>query len=369
MIKHRGDTPQRGIAGVGQGVGRKWATVVVDERAVQLRDWYRGVSGDDRAELVCVSGDASFRRYFRVPGLDGSTIVVDSPPQKEKNAEFVAVTRLLQDLGVRVPALRAVNLEDGFLALEDLGDQLLLPLLDERSAEGYYRQACGLLESLALVDTADIALPAYDLALLGSEMDLFCDWFCGGFLQLDPAEVHAGPYGDYRRALCERALAQPRALVHRDFHARNIMVLDDGTLALIDYQDAVLGPLSYDLVSLLRDCYVRWPDEQVRAWALAHRQCLVERGLAVAEPEAFLTDFDWMGLQRHTKVLGIFARLLLRDGKDGYLGDLPRVLSYVRATLGSYRDDAALGPFARWLEEIVMPRVLQQPWYTPEPES
>ncbi len=337
--------------------------MVGDDRALQLRDWYRGTFSEPQAELVPVSGDASFRRYFRVTGPGGRTIVVDSPPDKEKNHEFVAVTELLQRQGVRVPELRAVDFDGGFLALEDFGDQLLLPLLTQTRAGDYYRQACGLLEDLAVADTTDVALPTYDHTLLGTEMDLFCDWFCGGFLELDSAAVHAGPYAAYRQALCERALAQPRVLVHRDFHARNIMVLDDGTLGVIDYQDAVLGPLTYDLVSLLKDCYVRWPDDSVREWVLAHREGLVQRGLAVASPQAFLQDFHWMGLQRHTKVLGIFARLLLRDGKDAYLADLPRVVGYVRDALRAWPDDPAVAPFAHWFEDEVMPRVKQQPWY------
>jgi aminoglycoside/choline kinase family phosphotransferase len=220
-----------------------------------------------------------------------------------------------------------------------------------------------MLETLAAMDPNGLGLPQYDYRALAGEMALFPEWFCDGLLGM-PLEGGARDlYDALERALCERARDQRQVLVHRDFHARNLMVLNDGDLATIDFQDAIIGPVTYDPVSLLRDCYLRWPVEDVRRWALMHRENLLRRGIAVPHPDAFLKDFDWMGLQRHIKVLGIFARLDRRDGKPGYLPDLPRVLAYVREVLAAYPGDTALADFAAWFDEAVMPRALAQPWY------
>lgn len=335
------------------------------ERTQALRAWVRRHASGSDPKLVPVAGDASFRRYFRLQTGQHTRILCDAPPETEKNREFVAVAQIFADAGVRVPAVLDADLPQGFLLLEDLGDQTLLPLLTDDNADGYYGQALAMLERLARIDHEDLDLPAYDRDRLLQEMGLFPRWFCGELLAMD---LDAGAQRRIARLetlLCDRALAQTQVVVHRDFHARNLMRLADGTLGTIDFQDAVVGPVSYDPVSLLRDCYLRWPPARVREWSLAHRESLAARGLAVPPASGWLVDFDWMGLQRHIKVLGIFARLYVRDGKTGYLQDLPRVIAYVREVLDSYADDAGFADFARWFDAEVMPRAAARPWFRP----
>ncbi|MFK8042512.1 aminoglycoside phosphotransferase family protein [Congregibacter sp.] len=334
----------------------------VTDRTEQLGDWYRSWSGSSE-ELQMVAGDASFRRYFRVAHEGASLILCDAPPETEKNAEFVALAKGLAAAGLRVPTVLQADMEFGFLALEDLGDQTLLPLLQADAVDQYYAQALGMLENLALADLDDFSLEVYDHSLLSREMDLFPEWFCQGLLGLDLDQAARDVYAALRSLLCDRALAQTQVVVHRDFHARNLMLLSDNSLATIDFQDAVLGPLSYDPVSLLKDCYVRWPDSRVQEWALAHREGLVAKGVPVPNADDFLMDFHFMGLQRHIKVLGIFARLYLRDGKPAYLGDLPRVIAYVQRALATYPEVQPLADFALWFDEVVLPVAQQQSWF------
>lgn len=332
-----------------------------DRRQEALLEWYQSCSGRRAANPRAVAGDASFRRYFRVDAEAGTLILCDAPPETEKNREFVAIASGLQALGVRVPEVIHADPGKGFLALEDLGDQTLLPLLNEASADAFYGEATRMLERLALGAMPELS--DYGYPVLAREMALFPQWFCKSLLELEfDAEVQQR-FAALEKTLCERALAQPRVIVHRDFHARNLMVLDDGELAAIDFQDALCGPLTYDLVSLLKDCYLKWPSDRVRQWALAHRDRLAASGVPVADAPDFLRDFDYMGLQRHIKVLGIFARLSRRDGKHGYLADLPRVLSYVRDVLAAYPDDPALAAFGSWLNNELLPAAKRQSWF------
>ncbi|MFT7286451.1 MAG: aminoglycoside/choline kinase family phosphotransferase [Halieaceae bacterium] len=343
------------------------ATITADRQVArenELTAWFASLPMGGRAQLRAVAGDASFRRYFRSTAGAHSVVLCDAPPETEKNAEFLRIATAMAAAGVRVPRVLAFDLERGFLCLEDLGDQLLLPLLNEQSGEMYYRRAMAMLADLAMAPPAPFALSDYDRAHLAREMALFPEWFCGGLLGMDDGGEGAACFAALQEALCERALGQTQVVVHRDFHARNIMVLADGALAAIDFQDAVYGPVTYDLVSLLRDCYIRWPAHKVRHWALLHRDELRERGLVVsAKDHEFLADFDWMGLQRHIKVLGIFARLFLRDGKDAYLADLPRVIAHVRDVLAIYGEVPALADFARWFDNALLPRIREQHWY------
>ena len=335
----------------GEEVLRQWGCAVLRARA-------------DSARLCPVSGDASFRRYFRLATPDRQVILCDAPPAQEKNREFVAIAGALEAAGVRVPGVLAADFERGWLCLEDLGDQQLLPLLDASTVDRFYSRALAMQRRIARVDTAQLDLPLYDRAELQREMNLFPQWFCAQLLQIPDAEGLANVFEPLSRALCDSALAQPRVFVHRDFHARNLMVLEDGELAAIDFQDAILGPATYDCVSLLRDCYLRWPDGRVRQWALAQRDALLAEGVQVAKDDGqFLRDFDWMGLQRHIKVLGIFSRLCIRDGKDAYLGDLPRVIGYVRDVLALYPDAPALAGFLRWFDAQALPRARAATWY------
>lgn len=333
------------------------------EHREPLLAWCRtrlpAAAGD--AGLVAVAGDASFRRYYRIAWAGGSAIACYAPPATEKNAEFVAVREQFERAGVRVPALFAADLEHGYLLLEDLGDALLLPALDAATADAWYGRAMTLLATLAGAPCAE--LPPYDDAVLGAELALFPAWFCDGLLRRPLVPEEQACFEALCARLLEAAAAQPRVPVHRDFHSRNLLV-SAGELATIDFQDALCGPLTYDLVSLLKDCYLRWPADRVRGWALAFREQLAASG-GPAPPgeQAFLRAFDLMGLQRHLKVLGIFARLHLRDGKDGYLADLPRVIAYLRETLAAWPDEPALVAFAAWFEEQLVPRFTAEPWW------
>jgi aminoglycoside/choline kinase family phosphotransferase len=330
-----------------------------------LLPWALSELGESGAgELRPVAGDASSRRYFRLALAESSVIVAESPPATEKNAAFVRRRALLADAGVRVPALLAADLERGYFLLEDLGDRPLLGELSADSAGTDYAPAFAILEQLALADLTDSGLDDYDEALLREELSRFDHWFVGELLGVslssDERLLLAGLYD----RLVASALAQPRVLVHRDFHSRNLMRLADGGLAVIDFQDAVAGPVTYDLVSLLRDCYVRWPEVRVRAWALAFRARLAAAGLdALADDATFLRAFDWMGLQRHIKVLGTFARLYLRDGKRAYLADLPLVLDYTLDRLEHWsQEEPAFGEVLRWSRERLSPRFTAVDW-------
>ncbi len=316
------------------------------------------------ASLAVIAGDASNRRYFRLALPGRSYIVVEAPPTTEKNEAFLAVRELLAGAGVRVPGLYGVDLGRGYLLLEDLGDRLLLPELADDTVDDRYRQACSLLLRLAGITGGATGLAAYDEPLLSEELGRFPVWFARELLGRPLGEKGRGAFDALSRLLVESALEQPRVLVHRDFHSRNLMPQRDGDLAVIDFQDAVVGPVTYDLVSLLRDCYIRWPGARVRGWALAHRDDLVASGLLSPVAAAhFLRWFDWMGLQRHLKVLGTFARLHLRDGKPGYLQDLPLVIRYVEEVLDAYAGDyPEFADFQAWFHGELGPLIAAQPW-------
>lgn len=320
-----------------------------------------------RVAVDAVAGDASARRYFRLypEGGEHSLMLVDAPPASQKNADFLAVRRLLADARVRVPALQAVDLERGYLLLEDLGDELLLPRLGEASVDRWYARAGDVLLNFAALPLETLALPDYDSALLLEELSRFSQWFCGGLLGLELSATEQRLLQELDGLLVGSALAQPRVFVHRDFHSRNLMVLPDDSLAVIDFQDAVVGPVTYDLVSLLRDCYLRWPQARVATWALAHRDRLYAAGLLPqVDDRTWLRWLDWMGLQRHLKVLGTFARLSLRDGKHAYLDDLPRVLGYVEGVLVVHaRDEPAVARFRDWFAERLLPAARAQAWW------
>ncbi|MDO8863887.1 phosphotransferase [Haliea sp. E1-2-M8] len=317
------------------------------------------------AVLLPVAGDASNRRYFRLQLPGRAVIAVVAPPATEKNAEFLAIRQLLERAGVRVPRLLAADLEQGFMLLEDLGDRLLLGELEDATADAHYARALAILRQLAAVDSRGLeALPVYNRALLAEEFSRFPVWFLQQLLGLELTNAEMHLLAELDGLLIGSALAQPQVLVHRDFHSRNLMCLASGELAVIDFQDAVVGPITYDPVSLLKDCYIRWPRERVVAWALAHRDALHAQGLLPLVTDAtFLRWLDWMGLQRHLKVLGTFARLYLRDGKSAYLQDLPLVIAYIREVLAAHAGETAvLDNFRDWFEQRLLPVVAQQSW-------
>ena len=314
--------------------------------------------------LTIVAGDASNRRYFRLASGEESYIVAEAPPATEKNAAFVAVRNILAQAGVKVPCIYAVDLDRGYLLLEDLGDSSLLPELSSDMVDGYYQQALAILQKMAGMDINGWSDGFYDLALLSEELGRFKAWFVEALLGYTLDEKERELIQRFNTSLINSALEQPRVLVHRDFHSRNLMLQESGGLAVIDFQDAVVGPVSYDLVSLLRDCYIRWPADRVREWARAYFEETQSKGALPDVDEAqFLRWFDWMGLQRHIKVLGTFARLHLRDGKPGYLDDLPLVIAYVEEILKKYAgDERVFTEFHSWFKERLSPLIAGQDW-------
>jgi aminoglycoside/choline kinase family phosphotransferase len=329
----------------------------MDARQEQLQAWALHELGlcSQGSDWMTVAGDASARRYFRLCQGSSSWICVDAPPATEKNQSFIDVQAILARAGVRVPAVINQQLQRGFLLLEDLGDQLLLGSLDPDNADACYRQALAMLLRLQTAAEHSDRVPDYSEEILREELSRFSQWFCGELLDLQFSTEQWEIVRDAERRLIDSATQQPQTLVHLDYHSRNLLVLDTGELATIDFQDARWGPLCYDLVSLLRDCYIRWPEPRVRAWALAYRAQLQAQGQFAGSDEVqFLRWFDLMGLQRHIKVLGNFSRLAIRDGKPAYLADIPLVLEYIVDVLKRYPEFLGL---LELLQQRMLPRV------------
>lgn len=326
----------------------------MDQRETELREWAGAALGVDDGDWSVVVADASSRRYFRLRWNEQSAICADSPPATENNAAFLRVRQLLEDAALPVPAMLAKDLDRGFLVLEDLGDRHLQQVLATQEPSPDYCGALPMLLKLQAIDLAGSGLPHYDRELLSAEFSRFEQWFCQAFLKLpDTAEQRecVSAMGDL---LVEDALGQPVVFVYRDYHCRNLLLRPTGQLGLIDFQDAVQGPLCYDLASLLKDCYLRWEPRQVSEWVRGYRQQLLRLDRPAGSDEAeFMRWFDWIGLHRHLKVLGNFTRLALRDGKRGYLADVPLVLRYIREVLPRYPQ---FRQFADWFERDVMPR-------------
>ena len=305
------------------------------------------------------SADASFRRYFRWRPAQGvSLIVMDAPPEHEALDAYLQVTELLRSAGVHAPQLHEVDSEQGFILLEDLGSTPYLTALREpgRAPAMYAAAQLALSQMQLQLPAGTLSLPAYDAAMLRREMELMPHWFCDRHLGLELSDEDRDFLALTMGQLVEVALEQPKVFVHRDYHSRNLMLLPQDGPGVIDYQDAVTGPVTYDLVSLFKDCYIRWPRESVERWVRDYHLLLRARGrddLAGSATE-FLRWFDFMGVQRHLKVLGIFARLHWRDGKSGYLADLPLTLDYLLETCSRY---VALQPLAGWLDERVAPQL------------
>jgi len=303
-----------------------------DERLTALLRWVRQAAGFVIGDIRPISSDASFRRYFRIRGDGRSLVVMDAPPDREPLAPFIDVAGRLQRAGLNVPEILARDTERGFLLLGDLGDNPWHRVLDAGNADNMFADAIGALATMQ-ARTEVSALPEYDAALLLRETSLFPDWFLSRHWHVEPTEAELDDWEMLSMTLIRWALDQPQVFVHRDFMPRNLMLTDPNP-GILDFQDAVLGPVSYDPVCLFRDAFLSWPPERVDGWLEDYRQRALEAGLPVPEDaRLWQRTCDFMGVQRHLKVLGIFARIRYRDGKPDYLKDAPRFFAYLKAAI------------------------------------
>jgi len=331
-----------------------------DSRLTQCQQWIKAQFGLADLTLTVISGDASFRRYFRFSYQQKTFIAVDAPPDKEDSRPFVEMSLAYEQQGLKVPQVIKADFEQGFMCLTDLGDRLLLPELNAQSVDHFYQQALALLTPIAGITASQRGrLPLYDEAMLRREMAQFTEWFLPRHLNLDLTTAQQQIFAQTVDILSDNALAQPQVGVHRDYHSRNLMLMPDNALAVIDYQDAVIGGITYDAVSLLRDCYIRWPDELIYRHLLAFKAQMAQtvEALAGVSDETFIRWFDLMGMQRHIKVCGVFSRLFYRDGKAGYLDDIPLTLNYLIDVANKYPEFSA---FAGLLETQVKPLLLSK---------
>jgi len=327
------------------------------ERLQRLTAWTQEVLHQvlhaELARLEPASADASFRRYLRIDTDHGSYIVMDAPPSHEDCRPWLHVGRLFRDAGANTPEILAENPAEGFLLISDLGSTTYLSALNEGNADRLYRDANAALVKIQLA-SREGELPPYDEALLRRELDLFPDWYLARHLGVELGHGQRQALEDAFWRILANNLAQPKVYVHRDWHSRNLMRTETGNPAdnpgVIDFQDAVYGPITYDLVSIYKDAYIRWDEERVLDWTVRYWEAARRVRLPVqADFGDFYRDFEWMGVQRHIKVLGIFARLYHRDGKDGYLKDMPLVMDYLRRACQRYN---GLGDFLRLLDQI-----------------
>jgi len=324
------------------------------DRRVLLEQWLDEVVPGTRGPLVPASADASFRRYWRFMTQGQTWIAVDAPPEHEDSARFVRLTRAFRTAGLNSPKVLAEDHARGFLVVSDLGARTYLQLLTTASADSLYRDAIAALVRLQSGLSVD-ELPLYDADLLRRELALFRLWLLEALLDLKLSVRETQLLDELSDRLVENALEQPRVAVHRDYHSRNLMVTDRDSPGVLDLQDAVSGPLTYDLASLLKDCYVAWPRERVLGWVALYAEQARANGLAVPSQQPRLIRwFDLIGAQRHLKAAGIFARLQVRDGKPGYLADLPRTLQYLVALGDDYPE---FQPLAGFIVERIRPRL------------
>ncbi|WP_444997205.1 aminoglycoside phosphotransferase family protein [Aliikangiella sp. IMCC44359] len=325
---------------------------MVDLRKKQLAEWAGNKLSIDTPTLSTVSGDASFRRYFRFSVDKRTIIAVDSPPESENNQAFYTVGQLLKQNGLYVPLFIHKDLTQGFFLLSDLGDRLYLPELTPDNADSYYSKAINTIIEIQQISTQDTDIPPYDQNKLRSELELFTDWFIHKHLKLVLSAEEKQMIGTVFKQLINNAKVQDQKLVHRDFHSRNLMICDAHTPGVIDFQDAVVGPLSYDLVSLIKDCYIEWSENKVRSWARLYHQKAIDAALTKTTFDEFFRQFELMGMQRHIKVLGIFCRLNYRDNKPLYLNDLPLTFKYLISAVKRYPE---FNTFHQFLEKKVNP--------------
>lgn len=321
----------------------------VDTRQAQLIEWLQTVLKKTDFSLTPASSDASFRRYFRVHFPEVTLIAMDAPPPKENCAPFVKVAEHLLAIGLNVPQVIAQDLTLGFLVLGDLGDKTYLSVLSLETAPSLYADATDALIKMQLAAPPN-DLPIYDAALLTQEMQLFSDWYVAKHLNITLTDAQQAILNKTFEVLNRNCLLQGQVMVHRDYHSRNLMLTANNNPAVLDFQDAVVGPISYDVVSLLKDAYIAWDEAEIIDWAVRYWQPARKAGLPVPHDfSEFYRDFEWMGAQRHIKILGIFARLNYRDGKSAYLKDMPLVMDYLRRVCDRYVE---LRPMLRLLNEL-----------------
>lgn len=321
-------------------------------RLLALNTWLASITQPtlNLASLRIASADASFRRYFRIDSTLGqSYIVMDAPQPAEDVKPFIKVAELFGQMHLTVPEVLAQDTEQGFLLLTDLGTTMYSHVLNNDTAHKLYMDAIDSLILLQSQSQPDV-LPEYDRVFLQRELDIFPEWFIGKHLGATLSDEQSASLNKVFDTLLANICAQPQVYVHRDYHSRNLMVMEKGNPGIIDFQGALYGPLTYDLVSLLRDAYVQWDEEMVLDWAIRYWEKARKAGLPITpEFDAFYRDFEFMGLQRHLKILGIFARLAHRDGKQHYLDDIPTVMAYVRKTAQRYN---SLIPLLRLLDVL-----------------
>ncbi len=327
-----------------------------ESRLPILKNWLQGIAGDhklDLASLKPASSDASFRRYYRLNAASGTAIVMDAPPQQEDCRPFIHVTGLLAQAGLNVPAILAQDLQQGFLLLTDLGEQTYYQAiqagLDDTRLQRLYRDSIAALVRMQHASTQ--GLPHYDAERLSQELTVFPEWYAQRHCQVQLGETDQSVLHDAFTALIEDNARQPSVLVHRDFHSPNLMVGQAGqNPGIIDYQDALVGPLTYDIASLVMDARTTWEEPQQLDWAIRYWEAARAAGLPVhADFADFHRAYEWMGLQRNLRILGVFARLSYRDGKHHYLDHMPRVNAYVRQVAGRYN---VFRPLVRLLDKL-----------------
>ncbi|QIO08610.1 aminoglycoside phosphotransferase family protein [Acinetobacter lanii] len=322
------------------------------QRENLIQAWIASVLQSEQFEINFLAGDASFRRYARIKLNNKTYMLMDAPPEKEDCAPFVMIDEFFDQHGVRVPHIIAKNLEQGFLLLEDFGDVVLSTLLNEQTVDAHYSQSFKQLIQLQSID-GSAQLPAYSYEKLISEMELLTDWLLPS-LHIQPTSEQSALIKRTFAILANAAVAQPQVIVHRDFHSRNLMIIEgEQEQGVIDFQDAVIGADTYDLISITRDAYVQWNADRVYTWFKQFYDLLPDTAKQDRDFEQFKKDADLMAIQRHIKILGIFVRLFERDGKSGYLKDLPRVMWYLLEESKPY---AELAPFMQFIRETVLPK-------------
>ncbi len=325
---------------------------LVDNRFGGLHRWLQAVFPCAEADIVPLAGDASFRRYFRVHGQNESRIAVDAPPTHEKLDAFIRIANTFSDHGIHVPKIIASDVHQGYLLISDLGDELYSNHLSSTNVDSLYLNAIDTLVKIQQTPKNAYSFPSYDEKLLSQECEYFSEWYLGKYLNINLSAREQSALQSTYSKLIEVALEQPTTVVHRDYHSRNLFILSDNEVGVIDFQDAVIGPITYDLVSLLKDCYVAWPNSNVVNWAQRYFEKARDAGVIQdISMSQFLRWFDLMGVQRHLKCMGIFARLYLRDNKSSYLGDIPRVADYI---LGVCSRHPQLNGLAKLLQTKVL---------------